>query len=62
MLELARELGAERGIVAIARVRFLELVERAPGEKDPGKIRAFIAAARDAAGALAARGKMMSGA
>jgi phosphoribosylanthranilate isomerase len=37
-------------------------VERAPGEKDPDKIRAFVAAARDAAGALAARGKMMSGA
>ena len=37
-------------------------VERAPGEKDPDKIRAFIAAARDAAGALAARSKMMSGA
>jgi phosphoribosylanthranilate isomerase len=37
-------------------------VERAPGEKDTDKIRAFVAAARDAAGALAARGKMMSGA
>jgi phosphoribosylanthranilate isomerase len=37
-------------------------VERAPGEKDPDKIRAFVAAARDAAGALAARSKMMSGA
>jgi phosphoribosylanthranilate isomerase len=37
-------------------------VERGPGEKDPDKIRAFVAAARDAAGALAARGKMMSGA
>jgi len=37
-------------------------VERAPGEKDPDKIRAFVAAARDAAGALTARGKMMSGA
>ena len=37
-------------------------VERAPGEKDPDKIRAFVAAARDAAGVLAARGKMMSGA
>ena len=37
-------------------------VERAPGEKDPDKIRAFVAAARDAACALAARGKMMSGA
>jgi phosphoribosylanthranilate isomerase len=37
-------------------------VERAPGEKDPDKIRAFIAAARDAACALAARSKMMSGA
>jgi phosphoribosylanthranilate isomerase len=36
-------------------------VERAPGEKDTDKIRAFVAAARDAAGALAARGKMMSG-
>lgn len=29
-------------------------VERAPGEKDPDKIRAFVAAARDAARALAA--------
>jgi phosphoribosylanthranilate isomerase len=37
-------------------------VERAPGEKDPDKIRAFIAAARDAARAVAARSKMMSGA
>ena len=37
-------------------------VERAPGEKDPDRIRAFIAAARDAACALAARSKMMSGA
>jgi phosphoribosylanthranilate isomerase len=37
-------------------------VERAPGEKDPDKIRAFIAAARDAARLLAARSKMMSGA
>jgi phosphoribosylanthranilate isomerase len=37
-------------------------VERAPGEKDPDKIRAFVAAARDAAGALAVRAKMMSGA
>jgi phosphoribosylanthranilate isomerase len=37
-------------------------VERAPGEKDPDKIRAFIAAARDAARTLAARSKMMSGA
>jgi phosphoribosylanthranilate isomerase len=37
-------------------------VERAPGEKDPDKIRAFIAAARDAAYTLAARSKMMSGA
>ena len=37
-------------------------VERAPGEKDPDKIRAFIAAARTAAGALAAPIKTMSGA
>jgi len=37
-------------------------VERALGEKDPDKIRSFVAAARDAAGALTARGKMMSGA
>jgi phosphoribosylanthranilate isomerase len=37
-------------------------VELAPGEKDPDRIRAFIAAARDAACALAARSKMMSGA
>jgi phosphoribosylanthranilate isomerase len=37
-------------------------VERAPGEKDPDKIRAFIAAARIAASALAAPIKTMSGA
>jgi phosphoribosylanthranilate isomerase len=37
-------------------------VERAPGEKDPDKIRAFIAAARDAAHRLAAPIKTMSGA
>ena len=37
-------------------------VERTPGEKDADKIRAFIAAAREAAGALAARHKVMSGA
>jgi phosphoribosylanthranilate isomerase len=37
-------------------------VERAPGEKDPEKIRAFIAAARDAAHRLAAPIKTMSGA
>ena len=35
-------------------------VERAPGEKDPDKIRAFIAAARDGAGTLAAPHKAMS--
>jgi phosphoribosylanthranilate isomerase len=35
-------------------------VERTLGEKDPDKIRLFVAAARDAAGALAVRGKMMS--
>jgi len=35
-------------------------VERTPGEKDADKIRAFIAAAREAAGALAARHKVMS--
>jgi phosphoribosylanthranilate isomerase len=37
-------------------------VERAPGDKDLAKIRAFIAAARDAASKLAAANKMMSGA
>ena len=37
-------------------------VERSPGEKDPDKIRAFIAAARDAARRLAAPIKTMSGA
>ena len=37
-------------------------VERAPGEKDPAKIRAFIAAARAADRALAAATKTMSGA
>jgi phosphoribosylanthranilate isomerase len=37
-------------------------VERAPGEKDPDKIRAFIAAVRDAAHRLAAPIKTMSGA
>jgi phosphoribosylanthranilate isomerase len=37
-------------------------VERAPGEKDPDKIRAFIAAARDAARRLATPVKTMSGA
>jgi hypothetical protein len=35
-------------------------VERAPGEKDPDKIRAFIAAARDAASTRAAPGKVVS--
>ena len=37
-------------------------VERAPGDKDPDKIRAFIRAARAAAGELAAPSKIMSGA
>jgi len=37
-------------------------VERAPGEKDPAKIRAFIAAARAAASRLAEPTKTMSGA
>ena len=37
-------------------------VERAPGEKDPDKIRAFVAAARDAAARLQRAAKMMSGA
>ncbi len=37
-------------------------VERVPGEKDPEKIRAFIHAAREAARAPAAAGKMVSGA
>jgi phosphoribosylanthranilate isomerase len=37
-------------------------VERAPGEKDPDRIRAFIAAARAAAGELAASSKLMSSA
>ena len=37
-------------------------VERAPGEKDPDKIRAFVRAARDAARTRAARSKMMSSA
>ena len=37
-------------------------VERVPGEKDPGKIRAFIHAAREAARTPAAAGKMVSGA
>jgi len=37
-------------------------VERAPGEKDPDKIRAFIAAARHGASTRAAPDKAMSGA
>ncbi len=37
-------------------------VERIPGDKDPDKIRAFIRAARAAAGELAAPSKIMSGA
>jgi phosphoribosylanthranilate isomerase len=35
-------------------------VERVPGEKDPDKIRAFIAAARDAASNRAAPHKVVS--
>jgi phosphoribosylanthranilate isomerase len=35
-------------------------VERAPGDKDPDKIRAFVRAARNADAALAATGAMSS--